>query len=76
MSSLGIASILGLLVSLIPVIIFIVVIFFIVKTVKGFEKRADEKLALEREQNAILQRKLNELDGRVSVIENVLKEVE
>lgn len=73
LSSLGV---LGLFISLLPVIIFIAIIFFIVKTVKGFEKRADEKLALEREQNAILQQKLNDLDGRVKAIETVLKEVE
>jgi len=71
-----VTSLIGLVSLIFPIIIFIAVIIFIVKTVKGFEKRADQKLALEREQNTILQQKLNDLDGRVSAIENVLKEVD
>ncbi|MDW0117657.1 hypothetical protein QTL97_11975 [Sporosarcina thermotolerans] len=67
---------LGLLMALLPIIIFIAIIIFIVKTVKGFEKRAEEKLALEREQNAILQQKMSEMNTRITSIEKMLKEVE
>ncbi|MBB4826633.1 hypothetical protein HNO89_003914 [Sporosarcina luteola] len=69
-------TILSLIMLLLPVLVIAVVAYFIVKTVKGFERRADEKLALEREHNEIMRKRIDELNDRVVEIEKLLKEVE
>ncbi|QTD40335.1 hypothetical protein [Sporosarcina sp. Te-1] len=69
-------SILSLIMLLLPILVIVVVAYFIVKTVKGFERRADEKLALEREHNEIMRKRIDELNDRVVVIEKLLKDVE
>lgn len=69
-------SILSLIMLLLPLLVIVAVGYYIVKTVKGFERRADEKLALERENNEIMQKRIDELNERLVVIEKLLKEVE
>lgn len=59
-----------------PILAIIIAVVFIVKTVKRFEKRADEKLAIERENSNMLQERLKEMDNRLIDIERLLKEVE
>lgn len=70
----------GLLIALLPLIIFVAIfvaiIVFIVSVVKRFERRADERLALEKENTNLLHSKLNGIDERLSAIEKILKEVE
>ncbi|GGA48285.1 hypothetical protein [Psychrobacillus lasiicapitis] len=73
-------TIFGIFLSLLPLIIFIgifvAIIVFIVSVVKRFERRADERLALEKENTNLLQSKLNGIDERLSTIEKMLKDVE
>ncbi|MFC4408938.1 hypothetical protein ACFOZY_00670 [Chungangia koreensis] len=76
MSSVTLFGLLPLLMSLLPIIVFVLIVIFVVKTVKRFEQRADEKLTLERENNRLLQSKVNDLEERLVVIEKMLKEVE
>jgi cytochrome c-type biogenesis protein CcmH/NrfF len=59
-----------------PIIFVLLVVFYIIRSVKRFEKRADEKLALDKENTRQLQTKVNILEERLSVIEKMLKEVE
>lgn len=59
-----------------PILAIIITVVFIVKTVKRFEKRADERLAIERENSNMLQERLKEMDNRLIDIERLLKEVE
>ncbi|MHC8517781.1 hypothetical protein [Sporosarcina sp. ITBMC105] len=59
-----------------PILAIIIAVVFIVKTVKRFEKRADERLAIERENSNMLQERLKEMDNRLIDIERLLKEVE
>jgi hypothetical protein len=59
-----------------PIIFVLLVVFYIIRSVKRFEKRADEKLALDKENTRQLQSKVNVLEERLSVIEKMLKEVE
>lgn len=59
-----------------PIIFVLLVVFYIIRSVKRFEKRADEKLALDKENTRQLQSKVNILEDRLSVIEKMLKEVE
>lgn len=70
------SSITGLLGLIVLILLAALVIYFIFKTIKGYEKRANEKLMLERENTLTLQRKVNELNGRLVIIEKMLKEVE
>jgi large-conductance mechanosensitive channel len=76
MSSVTLFGLLPLLSLLVPFIIILLIVIFVVKTVKRFEQRADEKLTLERENNRLLQSKVNDLEERLVVIEKMLKEVE
>lgn len=69
----GITGLLGFIVSIALVAL---VIYFILKTIKGYEKRANEKLMLERENTLILQKRVDELNERLIIIEKMLKEVE
>jgi uncharacterized membrane protein len=59
-----------------PIIFIILFIIFIVKSIKRFEKRAEEKLALDKENTRKLHSKVDILEERLSVIEKMLKEVE
>lgn len=59
-----------------PILAIIIAVIFVVKTVKRFEKRADERLTIERENSNMLQERLKEMDNRLIDIERLLKEVE
>lgn len=66
----------GTFVLLILIIIVFAIIFSVYKAFKRSEKRADEKLNLEKEQTLVLQKRVNEMNKRLIVIEKMLKEVE
>lgn len=66
----------GLLGFIVLIALFALVIYFILKTIKGYEKRANEKLMLERENTLTLQKKVDELNERLVSVEKLLKEVD
>ncbi|GED72995.1 hypothetical protein BRE01_66970 [Brevibacillus reuszeri] len=72
----ALTGILGLLGLIVPIALVVLVIYFILKTIKGFEKRANEKLMLERENTLTLQKRVDELNERLVSVEKILKEVE
>lgn len=72
----GGVTFLGLLTLFLPFIVILLIVIFVVKAVKRFEQRAEEKLKLEKENNNLLQSKINALEERLLVIEKMLKEVE
>ena len=57
-------------------VLFIMLIYKIYKSFKHNEKRANERLELEKETTVRLQKRVDELDERVVVIEKMLREVE
>ncbi|MBK3494136.1 hypothetical protein JFL43_04535 [Viridibacillus sp. YIM B01967] len=57
-------------------IIPIIIIFVTYKAFKRSEKRANEKLQLERENTVLLQKRIDDLNERLNVIEKMLKEVD
>ncbi len=62
---------------LIPIIIIGFVMYILLnKIAKRFEKKADERIAFERENNERINQRLDELNQRLVVIEKMLKEVE
>ncbi|WP_232695692.1 hypothetical protein [Brevibacillus daliensis] len=71
-----ISSITGILGLIVPIAFVVLVIYFILKTIKGYEKRANEKLMLERENTLTLQKRVDDLNKRLVNIEKMLKEVE
>ncbi|WP_033542265.1 hypothetical protein [Planococcus sp. CAU13] len=56
--------------------VFILIFIRTMKTFKRNEKRANERLELEKETTVHLQKRIDELDERVVVIEKMLREVE
>lgn len=73
----------GILLSLVPIIlplaIFIFLIIYVMRIVKRTERRADERLTLDKEYTAMQQQQMQaitELNTRLTRIENTLKEVE
>lgn len=58
------------------VIIPAIIIFIIYKIIKRSEKRANERLSLERENTVLLKKQIDDLNERVIVIEKMLREVE
>ena len=62
---------------LIPLILIALLAWIILsKIAKRFERQNEERLQLERENSAMLTKRLDELNGRLVVIEKMLKEVE
>ena len=53
-----------------------IIIFLVYKAFKRNEKRATERLELEKETTVRLQKRVDELNDRVVVIEKMLREVE
>lgn len=59
-----------------PIILILIILFFIIKTVKKYEKRADERLRLEKQQVESNQKKLDEIHQKIDNVEKMLKEIE
>lgn len=71
--------VLSLLPFILFLIFFIIVVTFIYRYVKRSERRADERLAIEKKRTQYQQEQqqlINELSQRVTRIESLLKEVE
>lgn len=58
------------------VIIPVIIIFVIYKIIKRSEKRANERLELERENTVLMKKQIDSLNERVIIIEKMLREVE
>ena len=73
MINLELFTLLALIPLVLPLVLIGLVAYYIMKTVKGFERRADEKLALEKENNTILKKQVEDLSNRLQSIERTLK---
>jgi sensor domain CHASE-containing protein len=72
-------SLIPFAITFLPLIILIVALIFVVRIIKRMERRTDERLKLDKENAAFQQQQLqtiNELNNRLTNIENMLKEVE
>lgn len=58
------------------IIIPVIIIFIIYKIIKRSEKRANERIALEREHTILVKKQLDDMNERVMTIEKMLREVE
>ncbi|WP_067843051.1 hypothetical protein [Amphibacillus sediminis] len=68
-------SIFTLLQLILPIVLGIFVFVFVVKTMKKFEKRAEEKLEIERKNILNQQKQLDELTKKVTNIEKILTDI-
>ena len=72
----NVGDIIFTIISLGIMVLLIMLIYKIYKSFKRNEKRASERLELEKETTVRLQKRVDELDERVVVIEKMLREVE
>jgi large-conductance mechanosensitive channel len=64
------------IISLIPFLLILFVIIFGIGVVRRMERRADERLKLEKENAALQQQQFQEIKDRLTNIEKILKEVD
>lgn len=72
-------QIIMLLFMILPIIFFIVIIIFIVRLIRRTEQRAEERLQIEKETVTYQKQQMDlieELNGRLTKIESILKEVD
>jgi hypothetical protein len=65
-----------LLTSLIPVIVVILIIVFVISIVRRMDRRAEERLKLDKENIKLQLQQIQEINKRLTNIENILKEVD
>jgi len=63
-------------IQLIPIVIFVVIFIFLVGIIRRMEKRADERLKIEKENATLLQQQIQEINQRLKNIEKTLLEVD
>ena len=69
--------IMNVLIQLVPIVIIALLAWLILsKIAKRFEKQNEERLALERENFILLNKKFDELNERLVIIEKMLKKVD
>lgn len=69
--------IMNIFIQLVPIVIIALLAWLILsKIAKRFEKQNEERLALERENSILLNKKFDELNERLVIIEKMLKEVD
>jgi positive regulator of sigma E activity len=67
----------NLLIEIVPIIIIALLVWFILsRFTKHLVQQADERLVLERENSIMLNKRFDELNERIVIIEKMLKEVE
>lgn len=68
--------IISFVIPMIPVLIFIVILIFLINVVRRMERRADERLKLDKENATLQQQQIQEINNRLTNIEKILKEVD
>jgi hypothetical protein len=64
------------LIPLIPVILILCIFIFGIGVVRRMERRAEERLKLDKENAALQQQQIQEINNRLTNIEKILKEVD
>lgn len=72
MSSMSIVSV----VSLSPLIVLILIFIFVFTVIRRAERRAEEQLKLDKETAQLQQQQIQEINKRLTNIENILKQVD
>ena len=67
------------LVSYFPIVVIILIVIFalsVISAVRRMERRAEERLKIDKENLHLQQKQMNEINTRLSSIESILKEVD
>lgn len=64
------------LIPLIPVLLILCIFIFGISVVRRMERRAEERLKLDKENAALQQQQIQEINNRLTNIEKILKEVD
>ncbi|WML54905.1 hypothetical protein RCG17_10055 [Neobacillus sp. PS3-12] len=64
------------LIPLIPVLLILCIFIFGIGVVRRMERRAEERLKLDKENAALQQQQIQEINNRLTNIEKILKEVD
>lgn len=70
------SELLPILVAFLPIIVLIFIIVFVIKVVRRMEHRAEERLKLDKETAQLQQQQIQEINKRLTNIENILKQVD
>lgn len=62
--------------SIIPALIFLLILIFGIRFALRMERRSEERLRLDKENTSLLQQQIMEVNERLTKIENILKEVD
>jgi large-conductance mechanosensitive channel len=62
--------------SLIPFLLILFIVIFVIGVVRRMERRAEERLKLDKENAALQQQQIQEINNRLTNIEKILKEVD
>jgi len=63
-------------VSLLPLIVLILIFIFVFTVIRRAERRAEEQLKLDKETAQLQQQQIQEINKRLTNIENILKQVD
>lgn len=64
------------LIPLIPVVLILCIFIFGIGVVRRMERRAEERLKLDKENAALQQQQIQEINNRLTNIEKILKDVD
>jgi large-conductance mechanosensitive channel len=64
------------IISLIPFLLILFIVIFVIGVVRRMERRAEERLKLDKENAALQQQQIQEINNRLTNIEKILKEVD
>lgn len=59
-----------------PFLLIIFILVFVINSIRGINRRSEERLKLEKENLNLQQNQIQELTNRLTKIENILKEVD
>jgi large-conductance mechanosensitive channel len=62
--------------SLIPFLLILFIVIFVIGVVRRMERLAEERLKLDKENAALQQQQIQEINNRLTNIEKILKEVD
>jgi hypothetical protein len=69
-------SALPILVAFLPILVLIFIIVFVIRVIRRMEHRAEERLKIDKETSQLQQQQIQEINKRLTNIENILKEVD
>lgn len=61
---------------LLPLLVLVFIFIFVISVIRRMERRAEERLQIEKETAQLQQQQIQEINKRLTTIENILKQVD